>query len=164
MKRLRNYCCFLTLGAQRAQRRGFHQNSRKSRANPRRLHFTRNAWESHDTRDFFALSTLRGAPAKILHIPCKFQAFLGLASPRGAIWVILAIFTKNSENLVKWAKLHEFSWNFVEFGEMPHLLGILPKRLWKPYEMLLCPRRRRKSHKFSKNTKNLWNFGKVGDL
>ena len=34
MKRLRNYYCFLTLGAQRAQKRGFHQKSWNSRENP----------------------------------------------------------------------------------------------------------------------------------
>ena len=34
MKWLRNYYCFLTLGAQRAQKRGFHQKSWNSRENP----------------------------------------------------------------------------------------------------------------------------------
>ena len=59
MKRLRNYCCFLTLGAQRAQKRGFHQNLRNPRENPRKSHFTRNAWKSNETHDFRSFYTPR---------------------------------------------------------------------------------------------------------
>ena len=77
MERLRNYYCFLTLGAQRAQKRGFHQKSWNSRENPRNSPFTRIMWNSHETHDFYFFRTsLRACenPTYSLWIPSLSEA------------------------------------------------------------------------------------------
>ena len=65
-----------------------------------------------------------GALRKPYIILAKHNASGGRDPPRGAIFVILAIFIDLRGNLVKLAKIREISLNVVKSGQIPHFYGI----------------------------------------
>ena len=72
-----------------------------------------------------SVCTAWGALRKPYIILTKYNASGGRDPPRGAIFVILAIFIYLSGNLVNLAKFHEMPLNLVNSGEVPHFYGIL---------------------------------------